>query len=184
MNRLTNAFFKYLFRGLLLASPIGVTIYVLITSFFWIDSLLPLDDYPGAGLAIIVVSLTLTGYIGSSFIVKPFFQSIEKVITKLPLVRIIYSSLKDLISAFVGDKKKFNQPVLVLLNKETSLYKLGFITQTNLEDLGLTEKVAVYLPHSYNFSGDLYIVPRENVSLVDASSTAIMKFIVSGGVVD
>jgi uncharacterized membrane protein len=184
MNRLSNAFFKYLFRGLLFSAPIGVTIYVLIATFRWLDNLLPLDDYPGAGLAIIVVTLTITGYVGSSFIVKPFFQSIEKLITKLPLVRIIYSSLKDLISAFVGDKKKFNQPVLVLLNKDASLYKLGFITQTSLDDLGIAGKVAVYLPHSYNFSGDLYIVPRENVSMIDASSTAIMKFIVSGGVVD
>ncbi len=184
MNRLSAAFFKYLFRGLLFATPIGVTIYVLVASFRWLDSLLSLDEYPGAGLVIIIASLTLTGYIGSSFIVKPFFQSLEKLITRLPLVRIIYSSLKDLISAFVGDKKKFNQPVLVLLNKETSLYKLGFITQTHLDDLGIAEKVAVYLPHSYNFSGDLYIVPRENVSPIEASSTAIMKFIVSGGVVE
>jgi uncharacterized membrane protein len=98
------------------------------------------------------------------------------------LVRIIYSSLKDLISAFVGDKKKFNQPVLVLLNKSSELRKLGFITQTDLGEWGLKESVAVYLPHSYNFSGDLYIVPRENVTIVQASGADVMKFIVSGGV--
>ncbi|MDJ1469061.1 DUF502 domain-containing protein [Cytophagaceae bacterium DM2B3-1] len=184
MNRLITAVFKYLVRGLIFCAPIGVTIYVLIASFQWLDNLLPLDHYPGVGMAIVLAGLTLTGYIGSSFIVKPIFFSLEKLITKLPLVRIIYSSLKDLISAFVGDKKKFNQPVLVLLNKEASLYKLGFITQQNLDDLGIEEKVAVYLPHSYNFSGDLYIVPRENVTMLNTSATAIMKFIVSGGVVE
>jgi len=184
MNRFYNAFFKYLLRGLLFAAPIGVTIYVLVASFRWIDSLLPFDEYPGAGLAIILGSLTVMGYLGSSFIVKPVFQSLETLITRLPLVRIIYSSLKDLISAFVGDKKKFNQPVLVMLNKETSLYKLGFITQHHLDDLGIPDKVAVYLPHSYNFSGDLFIVPRENVTVIEGSAATVMKFIVSGGVVD
>lgn len=183
MNRYSNAFVKYFLRGMLFLAPLGVTLYILITAIRWLDSLLPLDEYPGAGLGIVVVSVTLVGYFGSSLIVKPLFQSLEQVVNRLPLVRIIYSSFKDLVSAFVGDKKKFNQPVLVLLNKETSLYKLGFITQADLTEMGIPEKVAVYLPHSYNFSGDLYIVPRENVTLLDSSSTAIMKFIVSGGVV-
>ena len=184
MNRFVNFFLKFFLRGLLFVAPVGVTIYTLAALFRWLDSLLPLDEYPGAGLAIILVSVTLAGYVGSSFVVKPFFQSLEKLLYKLPLVRILYSSLKDLISAFVGDKKKFNQPVLVLLNREASLHKLGFITQEDLTDFGIADKVAVYVPHSYNFSGDLFIVPRENVTLVNHSSTAVMKFIVSGGVVD
>ncbi len=184
MTRLYDLFIKYFLRGMLFIAPIGVTLYVLIAAIRWLDHLLPLEEYPGAGLGLVIVSVTLAGYIGSSFVVKPLALSFEQIINRLPLVRIIYSSLKDLISAFVGDKKKFNQPVLVLLNKETSLYKLGFITQHDLSDFGIAEMVAVYLPHSYNFSGDLYIVPQENVTLVDSSATSVMKFIVSGGVVE
>lgn len=184
MNRLTSFLVKFFLRGLLFVAPVGVTIYTLVASFRWIDSLLPLEEYPGAGLAIILVSVTLIGYLGSSFVVKPFFQSLEKLLFRLPFVRILYSSLKDLISAFVGDKKKFNQPVLVLMNRDASLHKLGFITQNDLTDFGIADKVAVYVPHSYNVSGDLFIVPRENITPVNHSSTAIMKFIVSGGVVD
>jgi uncharacterized membrane protein len=145
------------------------------------DRLLNLQ-YPGSGILIIIVTVTVIGYIGSTLIAKPIFDLFEKLLNRLPLVRIIYSSLKDLISAFVGDKKKFDQPVLVTINKQSDLQKLGFITQEDLSNLGIKEKIAVYLPHSYNFSGDLFIVPRENVVLIRASGADIMKFIVSGGV--
>ncbi len=174
-------FIRYFVRGLLLVAPIGVTLYILWAAIRWLDALLPLW-FPGAGLMIILASVTLIGYLGSTFIARPLFQLLENSLNRLPLVNVLYSSLKDLFSAFVGDKKKFTQPVLVTLNRESDLRKLGFITQSDLVDLGMAGKVAVYLPHSYNFSGDLYIVPRENVTPVQASGTAIMKFIVSGGV--
>lgn len=174
-------FVRYFVRGLLLVAPVGVTLYILWAAIRRLDALLPLW-FPGAGLLIILASVTLIGYLGSTFIARPLFQLLENSLIRLPLVNVLYSSLKDLFSAFVGDKKKFTQPVLVILNRESDLRKLGFITQTDLAELGMKDKVAVYLPHSYNFSGELYIVPRENVTPVQASGTAIMKFIVSGGV--
>jgi uncharacterized membrane protein len=176
-----NTLIKYFFRGLLLVIPIGLTIYILLAAVSWMDRLLNLQ-YPGSGILIIIVTVTVIGYIGSTLIAKPIFDLFEKLLNRLPLVRIIYSSLKDLISAFVGDKKKFDQPVLVTINKQSDLQKLGFITQEDLSNLGIKEKIAVYLPHSYNFSGDLFIVPRENVVLIRASGADIMKFIISGGV--
>jgi len=176
-----NSLIKYFLRGLLLVIPIGVTIYILLASIRWLDGLLTLD-FPGAGLLIILCAITFIGYIGSTLIAQPLFNFFERLLNRLPLVRIIYSSLKDLISAFVGDKKKFNQPVLVTLNRESNLHKLGFITQEDLSNLGLMERLAVYLPHSYNFSGDLYIVPKENITLIHATGADVMKFIVSGGV--
>lgn len=176
-----NRIIKYFFRGLLLVIPIGLTLYILVTSIRWLDGLLDLN-FPGAGLLIILVAVTIIGYVGSSLIARPIFELFEKLMNRLPLVRIIYSSLKDLVSAFVGDKKKFNQPVLVTINKDSNLQKLGFITQEDLNNLGIRERLAVYLPHSYNFSGDLYIVPKENVILIHATGADVMKFIVSGGV--
>lgn len=161
--------------------PLGLTVYILIASITWVDGLLDLE-YPGAGLVVILCTVTIIGYIGSSLIARPIFDFFERLLNRLPLVRIIYSSLKDLISAFVGDKKKFNQPVLVTINKGSNLQKLGFITQEDLNNLGIQDRLAVYLPHSYNFSGDLYIVPRENITLIHATGADVMKFIVSGGV--
>ncbi len=86
-------------------------------------------------------------------------------------------------SAFVGQKKKFNHPVLVKMNESAELYKLGYVTETDLSKLKLKEElIAVYLPHSYNFSGNLYLTPAKSVQELDYHSGDLMKFIVSGGV--
>ena len=182
-----NRFVRYFFQGLLLVMPIVATVYLIVVTIRWFDSALrgvisaPVH-VPGLGLMVVLAGITLAGYLGSTFLFRPIFAWFERLMSHLPFVRLIYSSLKDLISAFVGDKKKFNHPVLVTINKHSELKKLGFITQEDLSELHLPGDVAVYLPHSYNISGDLYIVPRANVTFVTAPSGEVMKFIVSGGV--
>ncbi len=177
-----NRFASYFFRGLLFIVPIAVTLYIIILAISWLDGLIPFK-IPGLGMLTILAFITLIGYLASTLLAGPIFSLLEEVLVKVPLINIIYSSLKDLISAFVGDKKKFNQPVLVTLNPEFVIQKPGFITQKDLSQLGLVDQVAVYLPHSYNFSGNLYIVPAKYVQPINAVSSAdIMKFIVSGGV--
>jgi uncharacterized membrane protein len=106
----------------------------------------------------------------------------EKALHKVPLISIIYSSIKDLFNAFVGDNQKFNKPVLVKMSEHTDNFKLGFVTQDEFLTLTLEDKVAVYFPHSYNFSGELFIVPSKNVTYIDLPSSEVMKFVVSGGV--
>ena len=107
---------------------------------------------------------------------------IENAISHLPLVRIFYFAFKDLISAFVGDKRKFTQAAVVQINQQSNIYKIGFITQNDLSSIGLDELVAVYFPHSYAFSGELVLVPKSNIKLLDLPSAEVMKLIVSGGV--
>jgi len=182
-----NRFVRYFFQGLLLVIPIGATLYFIVASIRWTDRAIagvvpPSWSIPGVGLLIILTAITFVGYLGSTFIFRPVFDLFERLLNHLPFVRLIYSSLKDLISAFVGDKKKFNYPVLVTINKHSDLKKLGFITHDDLSELQLPGNVAVYLPHSYNISGDLYIVPKESVTFVEAPSAEVMKFIMSGGV--
>jgi uncharacterized membrane protein len=105
------------------------------------------------------------------------------MISNAPLVKIIYTSVKDLLTAFVGQKKRFNQPVLVNISRDGALQKIGFVTNEDLSDIGITEKkIAVYLPHSYAWSGNLFIVPADYVTKIDASSTDVMKYIISAGV--
>jgi uncharacterized membrane protein len=176
-----HQFFKYFLRGLLFVVPITLTIYIIMVGIQWMDSLIPVN-FPGLGLLIILVTITFFGYLGSTILVKPLFDFLENLFIKLPLANLIYTSLKDLMSAFVGDKKKFNQAVLVVMNKDFNVHKLGFITRDDLSFLNLPGMVAVYLPHSYNFSGNLFIVPRENVIPLDVPGSDVMKFIVSGGV--
>ncbi|HDH00279.1 MAG TPA: DUF502 domain-containing protein, partial [Nitrospirae bacterium] len=105
-----------------------------------------------------------------------------RVFTRLPLVKMIYSSIKDLIGAFVGDKKGFNMPVLVSISPESKIHVIGFVTKKNLENIGLSDMVAVYLPQSYNFAGNLIIVPKEQIRPLDVDSSDLMAFIVSGGI--
>jgi uncharacterized membrane protein len=104
---------------------------------------------------------------------------------KTPLLKIIYSSVKDLIEAFVGEKKRFTQPVLVTMTREPVIQRIGFVTENDLTNLGIPlGKLAVYFPFSYGFNGQLFIVPAENVTPINASGTEMMKFIISGGVTE
>jgi uncharacterized membrane protein len=192
MKRIIN----YFFQGLLLTVPFVVTFYVIIEGVIWIDGLLPFKvpidipgfdsfDLPGLGIIIIFSVVTLIGYFGSRFVTNPLFQFVERGLEKTPLLKLIYTSVKDLIEAFVGEKKRFNQPVLVTVNRESGIQRIGFITQNDLTHLGLEkEKMAVYLPFSYGFNGQLLIVPAENIRKLDASGTEMMKFIISGGVTE
>jgi len=185
-----NKLIRYFLQGLLLISPIAITIYAIYVSFEFIDGLLIqyLTDLigfkiPGLGLIIILTFITLIGIIGSSVILMPLLKSLDRIISQAPLVKIIYTSIKDFMSAFVGKDKKFTEPVLVKLSNEFDMERLGFITQHDLSGLGISaEKVAVYLPHSYTFSGNLIIVPVANITALNANSTEVMKFIVTAGV--
>ncbi|TAH40376.1 MAG: DUF502 domain-containing protein [Bacteroidetes bacterium] len=187
---------NFFLQGLLFVVPVTVTVWVLIKTILWVDSLLPFQipikmpgfpqlEIPGLGLLTIFIVITLIGFIGVRYIRNPLFSYLELIIDKAPLVKLIYGSVKDLVEAFVGEKRRFNKPVLVRLEKGSDINRIGFITQEDLGEIGLEkEMVAVYLPFSYSFAGELIILPRENIRPLDASGTDMMKFIISGGVTE
>lgn len=168
-------------RGLVLVVPSALTLYTILLALNFIDGMVGVR-FPGVGLALLLVSITLFGYLGSTLLVRSVLDFAEGRITKLPFVSTLYSSFKELTSAFVGKKKKFDKPVLVIMNKEARLHKIGFVTQQDLKYMNLPGSIAVYLPQSYNFSGEVVILPREAVTPLNVPSTDIMKFLVSGGV--
>jgi uncharacterized membrane protein len=173
---------KYFLQGLLYAAPISITIYALIKVLGMIDGILPFR-FPGIGILCILVSLTVLGFLANTIVARPIMYYVGKLIERTPIIKILYTSVKDLMKAFMGDKKKFNEPVLVTMDKNSGIEKLGFVTRTDLTKLGIAKgKVAVYFPIAYNMSGDLFIVPAENVVRLSGSSSEIMKFIISGGV--
>lgn len=172
---------RYFFNGTLFIVPLVATVYFIIVSFQWLDSRLNLP-YPGVGFVIILSVITLFGYFTSNFAFKTFSNWFDLGINRIPLVKLIYSSIKDLLAAFVGDKKKFDRPVLVRINKENQLHRIGFITQQDLSELGLPEMIVVYFPQSYAVAGDHFVVPRENVQPLNIPGPIAMKFIISGGV--
>ncbi len=178
---------KNFVRGLLFLTPIGVTILVLLSIFEWVQSKIESVELQGLYLALIIaltfIGITLLGFLGSTYLLKPIGEQLEKLILKIPFVSLIYSSIKDLSSAFMGDKKKFDVPVLVQMNEGATLRKPGFITRKSLRELGNADFIGVYFPHSYNFSGNLYVTEEKYVEpLKEINSGEFMKFIVSGGV--
>lgn len=181
MESTFRRFARYFFSGTIFIVPLVATAYFIFISFRWLDSLLNLP-YPGLGLVIILVAITGFGYLTTNYAFKTMTDWFDHGMNKIPLVKLIYSAVKDLLGAFVGDKKKFNKPVLVRINKDNNLYQIGFITQSDLGDLGIVDMVVVYFPHSYAFSGYHYFVPKENIKPLNVSGPAAMKFIVSGGV--
>lgn len=180
-RQIWSMLFRYFMRGLLLVAPFALTIYIILLALNFIDSLIRIR-IPGLGMAILLVSITFFGYLGSTLLVKSIFELTESFITKLPFISTIYSSFKELTSAFISKGKKFNQPVLVTINQEGHLHKIGFITRKDLKNIGLPGRIAVYVPHSYNFSGDLFIMPKEAIAPLNIAGTEAMKFIISGGV--
>ncbi|GAA0890915.1 DUF502 domain-containing protein [Fulvivirga kasyanovii] len=182
MSKFTfHRFISYFFRGLLFVVPLALTIYIIYEILEWLDGLIPVN-IPGLGLLIIVVNITFLGYLASFFITRPFFDQLERYLVKIPLVNIIYTSIKDLIGAFVGEQKKFNVPVTVAMTEDRSVLKVGFITRDDLAEIDLPGYMSVYLPHSYNFSGNHFLVKRSHVKPLHMNGTNAMKFVVSGGV--
>ncbi|MBN2636524.1 MAG: DUF502 domain-containing protein [Prolixibacteraceae bacterium] len=181
--------FSYFLQGILFIAPTVIIVYILYSIFVRIDSWVASNiekvigfSLPGLGIVFLFITITLLGFVGQTAVVKPLKRGAEKVIKRIPLLNLLYSSFNDLFSAFVGKEKKFNTPVKVFFNKENGLYKLGFITKESLTEIGNEELAAVYFPHSYNFSGELYLVPADRIEKIDMSPSEVMKFIVSGGV--
>lgn len=192
MKRIWKLIIGYFGQGLLYMVPTFITLYVIYLIFAYFEDLTgPLElkylgyQIPGLGLLIMLVFITLVGLLGSSIIFKPISHYFELMINRAPLIKDLYSAVQDLMSAFVGGKKKFTEPVLVKMNSE-GMQRIGFITQKEgVPDMGITEdQVVVYLPYSYGIMGTVIIVPKENVTPIDLPSTEVMKFIVSGGVTE
>lgn len=183
-------YFQYFFQGLLYTVPIAVTIWVLVWAvnatdrlFRWLgeDTWL---DFPGRGILLILIIVSVIGYYVPKVITPSIASWWKGTMKKMPFIGMIYTSVKDLMEAFVGKQSKFSTPVMVCLDKDNIQHKLGFITTEDLSIIGISDKkVAVFFPISYGMFGELIIVPADKVQKLDASAADVMKFIVSGGVI-
>ena len=183
-------FIGHIIQGLLVITPVAITVFVvykiinlIASTFGFIHQIVhPFVD-PFIILGAIIVIIYIVGRLSASFLFTPMYDRFEKDIEKVPLIRIVYSSVKDFTSAFVGSKRKFNKPVLVTMDKANGIKQIGFVTQADLKSMSISDVyTAVYMPFSYGFSGKLIIVPKENVEPLDATAAEAMKFVVSGGV--
>ena len=171
----------YFLRGLALVAPIAITAWVCVRIFATIDGWLGLP-VRGLGFLATIALITGAGFLASNLVTRWLFARLEHVLERLPFVRLLYGSTRDLLNAFVGEKRRFDVPVIVRLVPDGAVHVLGFVTQGSLGSIGLPSHVAVYVPQSYNFAGNVIVVPSDHVARLDVDSAGVMAFIVSGGV--
>ncbi len=173
---------KSFLKGLLLVVPLTVTIWVFWLVFSTIDGWLGFA-IPGMGLLVTLAAIVLVGAVGSILLVDRLVAWLEGALGRVPVAKLVYFSLKDFVGAFVGEKKGFNRPVVVNLDDSGTIKVLGFATAESVDIPGAEDHVAVYLQQSYNFAGNLVLVPRSRVTpLPPGESSRWLTFIVSGGV--
>jgi uncharacterized membrane protein len=183
MRRFAAILFRSFLQGLLILSPIAITAYVIYIVFDSVDRLVPWVPR-GLGFVIIISMVTFIGYMGTRFFLgRILFDAFDHMLQHIPGIKYIYSSIKDVMGSFVGDKKRFNKPVWVMTNANPEMWRIGFMTQKDLAFLGMTGKVAVYLPHAYAVSGYVIIAETKSIKPVTKMTAAeAMKFAVSGGI--
>lgn len=183
MRKITALFFRSFLQGILIISPIAVTAYILYKVFYSVDTIIP-EMPTGVSFLLVIATITAVGYAGTKLLIgRMLFDTFDYLMQRAPGVKYIYSSIKDILDSFVGDKKRFNEPVWVMTSKDPEMWRIGFMTQKEMAFLGMSGKVAVYLPHSYAVSGWVIIVEASNIKPVTKMNAAeAMKFAVSGGV--
>lgn len=188
------------FQGLVIIAPVGVTIYAVIWLFNAVDSILPnilyslfpdmfgtnadgeLRQFRGLGFVVVILIVILVGRVSSSFVMSKMVDLLDGLLERTPGIKFIYTSVKDFLEAFTGNKRKFNKPVLANVDGN-DVWRIGFITHENATDFELLNHAAVYIPLSYAITGVTYFVPKEKIKLLpNISSAEAMKFAVSGGV--
>ena len=183
---------SYFLQGLLLIAPIFVTIYSIFYIFNLLDSTIEKVFrflfhfyFPGIGIIAMFFIIAFIGFIGSLVVFQPMLHVFDALMERVPVVKDIYSSVKDFFGAFISKKKKFDKPVMFEVGKDSGVFRLGFITQNDLSEFGIKDKVAVYAPWSYNLSGTLFVVNKSQVQLLDdVGAGHMMKFVMSGGVTE
>ncbi len=199
-KKILSSVAQLFFQGVVVLAPIGVTIWVVVSLFNWVDNFLPnllnfifplqfaevngqIPKVTGLGFVVAITLVLFIGWLSSLFFVERLVSIFDKLLEKTPGIKIIYSSVKDFLEAFAGNKKKFDQPVLVNVDA-TDVWRIGFITQKNTEHFGLKDFVTVYVPHSYAISGITYIVSADRIKKMPkgVNASEAMKYVVSGGV--
>jgi uncharacterized membrane protein len=185
-----KTFLRYFVQGLVVLVPGAITVLVLYKILSWFRGLFAdagvlVNQYADPFIFLVggILVVFLVGIFASSVFAKFFLEETSRLIERIPFIRHIYSPVKDFTSAFIGNKKRFDRPVLVLTNPAGNIREIGFITDDDLSELGIeSEFVAVYFPMSYAISGRLLIVPKSAITPLNVTAAEAMKYIVSGGV--
>jgi uncharacterized membrane protein len=193
MKKIVGALLNYFIKGLLIVMPLGLAFFLIFWAVSKLDSALNLSVImwvnskgqplyiPGLGILNVVIIIMIAGVLVTNVITQPIKNWFKRWLDRLPLFKFLYSSIKDLTEAFVGEEKKFNEPVIVEMN-DFGLKRIGFLVKKDLAMIDLPGEVAVYFPNSYAFAGIVVIISADKVKPINKSGAEVMKFVVSGGV--
>ena len=186
---------QYFLQGLLILGPVTITAYFIYWAVTGIDSMLPIFTYTdaqgqvrvqnyGIGFVVIIAVLIIIGYFSSFFITSRFLSFFNNLLEKTPGIKHIYGPTRDFFEAFAGDNKKFTRHVLANID-DNDVWRFGFITREDMHEFGFQDYVTVYIPMAYSVAGNVYVIPRNRVKLIEnISASQTIKFAVSGGVTD
>jgi uncharacterized membrane protein len=177
---------QYFLRGLITALPLGLTVYLFYVFLSWSETLAMrmmrpfIGEFyvPGMGLLLGVVGIFLLGFLVSQRVVGRLLSLVELPFTNLPVVKSIYSSLKDFADYF-SPKQGTQQTVVALRPPGQDIELVGLVTRQRVDDLppGFLQgdRVAVYLPMGYNIGGYTVFVPRDWVQPIDMPVEEAMR---------
>ena len=184
---------QYFLQGLLILAPVAITVYSIYFVVSGIDSWIPIFTHVdangqvhvqnyGIGFVLIIAVIVILGYFSSFFITGRVVSFFDKMLERTPGIKYVYTTTRDFFEAFAGDKKKFTDNVLANVD-DNDVWRVGFITQEDMEEFGLKDYVAVYIPMAYSVAGNVYIIPKQRVRRIEnISASQSMKFAVSGGI--
>lgn len=195
--------FRFFMQGLLILAPIAITAWAIVAAFNFVDDLLPnlinkifpswikedangnVKKIPGLGFIVVITFVVFVGWISSNFLMGSFINFFDQWMARTPVIKFLYTSTKDFFEAFAGDKRKFNKAVLANVFAD-DVWIVGFLTDEEMGKFEMgAEHVAVYVPQAYNFAGQLYVLPKDKVRMIEKiTSGEAMKYAVTGGVVD
>ncbi|RLQ95191.1 DUF502 domain-containing protein [Falsibacillus albus] len=177
-------------NGVLTVIPIVLVVYVVYKLFVFFDSILGnfLKPYlnhhyiPGIGILTTMVAITALGWLSTKFITGTIIKLIDHLLTKIPFVKTIYSVIKDTVNSFIGDKKSFSK-VVTFTFPGTEIKSIGFITSDDVEGFysPLQDHAAVYIPQTFQVAGFTFLIPKDQIEVIDVKPEDAMKFVLSGG---
>ncbi|MGM7701431.1 DUF502 domain-containing protein [Pseudalkalibacillus sp. Hm43] len=185
-----KAFAKNFLNGIVTVVPIILVIYVVIKVFEFLDNILGQtfrgilqEDYvPGLGLLASILLITLLGWLSKQYISGKVVELLDKWLDRIPLVKSLYSIIKDTLQSFAGDKKSFSKVALVYI-PGTNMKAIGFVTSEEVDSIAdpLVDHIAVYVPQTFQVAGMTFLIPKEEVEILDMKAEDAMKFVLSGG---
>ncbi|MCD6416322.1 MAG: DUF502 domain-containing protein [Planctomycetes bacterium] len=183
---------KIFVNGIVVVAPAIITIYAVVAGAVWLDSHIRLllqhvwpSPFPGLGILLSVAGIYMVGLLARTWLLRLPLRAAESIVERIPLVKSLYSAIKDMLQFLGGGNAKSRGKPCMLKDPEGDLCMLGLVTQQDAERF-LSESrdmVGVYLPMSYQLGGFTVYVPRERVEeLKGVSVEQLLKLCLTAGV--